>query len=146
MTDNLPPHQKSKNIILAIRLLWGSLVLGALGSALNWDFTLSQMPPDFPMNKDLFGFLVILFTFTIMAWMVFKISSGRNWARILFLVMFMIGVPLSIPSLTISYHYSKAVFLITIINSGLQLMVVYFLFSKAGNAWFKAQKELKKKN
>ena len=148
MTDNSPLRQRPKNIILAIRLLWGSLALGALGVALSWDFAFSQtqMPPDFPMDKNLFFLLIILFTYAIMSWVVLKISSGRNWARILWLIVFIIGIPISIPNLTTVYNQSKVIFLISIINSGLQLIAVCFLFSKAGNVWFKAQKELKKKN
>jgi hypothetical protein len=50
---------------------------------------------------------------------------------------------MSIPYLTTVYSHSKVVFLISIINWGLQLIAIYFLFSKAGNVWFKEIKKEK---
>jgi hypothetical protein len=147
MTSNQILNQKPKNIALAVRLLWGTLAFGILNGFLNLDFTMSQVqvPPNFPMDKGLFALLVTLPTLAIPAWIILKTSSGRNWARVFLLIGYIIGIPMSVPHLIALFHHSKLAALVTAILWILQLTALCLLFSKEGNAWFKAQKAARKK-
>ena len=145
MTKKRPNLQKPQNVILAIRLLGGSLALGVFNTAFNWKNKTSHIPSDFPINKDLFALFASLSTFAIMLWIILKISSGRNWARILFLCGFIIGLPFCIPMLREMINLSTVVVFIASAIALLQLAALGLLFSKTGNTWFKTQKELQKK-
>lgn len=147
MTDTSLSSQKPNNVTLAIRLLWGVLIIGVVNSALSWNYSISQVPADFPMNKDLFAFLMISITLGITAWLIYKISSGRNWARLVFLIMFIIGIitmAFSVSQLIETFNYSKVISFLTLVTSLLQVIGLILLFSKEGNTWFTTQKALRK--
>lgn len=64
----------------AVNLLWASLAVG-LGKMLM-DF--SHLGAAAPAA---FANFVLVFTFALICFLIFKISAGRNWARITFLVI-----------------------------------------------------------
>src|SRR4051812_37666400 len=78
-------QQKPREARLAINLLWTSLGLGLLNSASQFDYLRSQASVEFIL-------IVAGMTLAIMALLVYFISQGRNWARITFLVLFLIGL------------------------------------------------------
>jgi hypothetical protein len=69
---------------LSVRLLWLSLGIGVVQVPLDWPFASRPF-------VTLSAFIVI-FTFAMVAFFIWKIGQGKNWARIVFLLFFLLGV------------------------------------------------------
>ena len=121
--------QRPREIILAMRLLWVSLLLGVLNSMLQW----SHM-----REKASTGFILTVqgATLFIMAGLVYQIGRGRNWARILLLLLFVAGIALEPRALLASLTNSPVGGAIIIAQLLLQLVGYYLLFVSRGRAWY----------
>lgn len=78
-------------------------------------------------------------TILIMFFFIYKISQGRNWARIIYFILFMIGLlimPFTIPVLL---EQDLLVFSVLIIQTIIQIIAWILLFQKETTAWFKTQ-------
>jgi len=121
--------QRPREITLATRLLWVTLLLGVLNSMLQWSHL---------REVGSVGFILTVQggTLFVMVWLVIQISRGRNWARILFLLLFVAGIALEprvvLASLTIS-PVGGAIALVQIL---MQLVSFYLLFVSPGRAWY----------
>ncbi len=88
------------------------------------------------------GWLIftLYFSFLFLAFFIWKIGHGKNWARITYLVLFILGVPFTI------YNYlTTAVSILSIIlgiaGMILQIVSLVFLFEKKSSDWFKSMKK-----
>ena len=88
MIDNTQLEKPSK-VSNAVKLLYATLAIGIVRSSIE--------APRIAETSSL-GFIlfVTIFVFCLMCFFIYKIGKGMNWARISFLVLFIIGVPLSI--------------------------------------------------
>ena len=84
-------------------------------------------------------FLLIAF-FGICFFLVSKIAAGRNWARIVFIVLVLIGLPFAILGYIQELRTSLLGGSISIIIAVLQLIGTYLLFIKNSNTWFRRPK------
>jgi hypothetical protein len=76
------------------------------------------------------------FTLLIMAWLTHKTNQGRNWARITFLVLYILGTIISIPAfLTVSHSIVDIG--IFVIQAILQAAALVMLFAASARPWFK---------
>ncbi len=154
MTNQKSFLEKPKNVILAIQLLWATIAVAVLSMALDWNQTLEKLNdqithqfPGFPIKPELFIILIWGFTLAILIWLIIKITSGRNWARILYLIMTVIGLPFSIPELVDKFNTSMLTFFLAFLTTILSVAICVLLFMPSSNAWFKelkAQRKLKK--
>lgn len=130
LTSNTQKPQRIKNAVL---MLWISLGLGVVRSA--WEIPAQA-------DKSTLGFVisVMVFTLLFMGFFIWMIDRGKNWARITFLVLFILGVPLSILPLLQSLAYAPISGLIGVAQVVLQTIAVVFIFLKDSSAWFKDQK------
>jgi len=111
-------------------MLWASLALGIVTSLLDRRFLGSVAAPGFTV-----GILVVVFGLT--AWLVVKISAGRNWARITFLVLFLVGaVPYAL-NLVAMFDRSVLTGAVSAIQFALQLCALYLIFTGPGAGWFR---------
>lgn len=114
-------------------MLWISLGLGVVRSA--W-----EVPAQAAQSSLGFVVFVMVFTLMFIGFFIWMIDKGKNWARITFLVLFILGVPLSIFPLLQSLAYAPISGLIGISQVFLQTIAVVFLFMKESSTWFKLQK------
>jgi hypothetical protein len=68
--------------------------------------------------------------------LIFKISSGRNWARVTFVVIFLLGLVLGLPGLMAEFQRAPALALVSVVTAVLQLWAVILLFTSPGKGWF----------
>lgn len=127
------PTQRPQKIKNAVLMLWISLGLGVVRSV--W-----EIPAQAAQSSVGFVVFVMGFTFLFVGFFVWMIGKGKNWARITFLVLFILGVPLSILPLIQSLAYAPISGVLGIAQSALQTVAVIFLFLKESSAWFKLQK------
>jgi hypothetical protein len=137
---NIPiTSTKPKAVNFAIQLLWASLVLTGINIIIKWfdNDTIAKTMQPFPMDPMLFIAVVGLLTLIILFWLIYKISKGRNWARIIFLFGFVIGLA---PIFQLFSLNDLRQAILPIIITILQFIPLCILFSKTGNAWFRTKK------
>ena len=79
-----------------------------------------------------------VFVLGIMLWLVYMIAKGRNWARITFLVLFLVGLPWSIPALLSSFSAYPFSAILGISQILLQVVALVLLFGAEARHWFTA--------
>ncbi len=80
---------------------------------------------------------ILITVFGLMALLIFYISKGKNWARVTFLVLFVIGSLPSVPIVLGEFTRSPVLGAFSAIQIILQLVALYFIFTKPGSDWFK---------
>ncbi len=112
----------------AVSLLWLSLVVGLL--VLMFDPASAAMLP----SAMLYSIAVI--SALIMGFFIYKIGKGRNWARITFLVLFLLGLISYTSALTGLFNRSVVAGGLSTAQVIMQVVALYFVFSKPGSLWF----------
>ena len=122
---NTRPLERPTQVKLAFELLVGSVALGVLS------YILRGM-----QDSLLVSFLVLAFVFALAA----AIRSGKNWARIVFLVLYLMGsLSLFFPSALIAQG-GKLFFAVFCCQTLLQGSALWLVFRKPGSSWFKRAK------
>jgi len=122
--------QKPQPVVTAVNLLWASLAVGLVKMLMDFS-NLSGMAPAAFTN------IILIFTFALIAFLIFKISAGRNWARITLLVMFIIGVLPTLPIVLGDFSRSAVVGALSVAQIGLQVYALIYLFTQPGSSWFR---------
>jgi len=123
MTKTQPTIAKPPIVVKAIWLLCVSLGIIFVASLWLAFHNLIASQPGF-------------FSLLIMAWLTHKTNQGRNWARITFLVLYIVGTLISIPMLFMVPHSIVDVG-VYIIQAVLQLAALIMLFSQNARPWFR---------
>jgi len=126
-----PPSQPD-HVTNGIRILWASVVLGALRVVVAPIDAGSEVQPGF-------GVVVGGGTIVVIGTMVWLISTGRNWARILFLILFILGLPAMVWAVVAGESILPRPWEVgfSFLQGALQLAGLLFLFTTASNVWFK---------
>lgn len=119
----------------AIVLLWASFALSTLDTVLTWELL-------DPALGDLEGMMwAILAGFALVTIaLIYFISRRHNWARILFLVLTVIGLAMYVvypPELSIEPVWS----IVVIVGiTAMDVVAIYWLFSGSGAKWYSSSK------
>ena len=122
--------QRPSQVSTATLLLYGSLGLGVINSSVLW-----------PHSRPAFhGFTLFIqaFTFALLAWLTYNIWRGRNWSRVTFVILWIIGFPFSIPIFLKLFAHSTLTGSISLLQNALQLGALYLLFTQPGRSWFRS--------
>jgi hypothetical protein len=125
-----PLFHKPKSIIAARNILYTTLFLEALV------FTLLQVIRTMPGDPDirvLFsdGLLLVLLYVAIR-----YIGFGKKWARILFLVLFILNILASKLFIPFLFKTNLPLGFLFILQMLLQILALVYLYSKSSNDWF----------
>jgi hypothetical protein len=82
---------------------------------------------------------ILISVFAVMALLIVFISKGKNWARITFLVLFILGSLPSIPLVLGEFTRSPVLGAFSLVQIVLQVIALYIVFTKPGAVWFKKQ-------
>ena len=126
--------KRPSDVTRAVQLLYASIAIGFVSSIFGITYEISGA-------SIFFALVPLILFFGLFAFLVFKISQGRNWARITFLVIFLLGVPFAIPMYMQELRRNFLLGSLSIFIALLQLVAVYLLFRKNSNLWFKAYKQ-----
>jgi hypothetical protein len=88
----------------------------------------------------LFALLTVIAFFGLLFILVMKISAGRNWARIVCLVLVLFGLPFAIPAYLQEVRTNVLSGTLGIIVTILQLIGSCLLFTRNSNLWFRTRK------
>lgn len=136
-TNQLAQPQK---VDTAVKLLYASLGFGIISSILFPPRLDEVSSFDSALNDSLFSF----FIFGPLFLLYYMIGKGKNWARITYLVFFIMGIPLSIVVFPIYLSLSDTPVIsgtLSLVQTGMQLVAMVFLFQGESSAWFKAIKQ-----
>jgi hypothetical protein len=138
--DAMP--KSPRTVTAAVSVLYLSLGLGVIQLLLRW----SKAEASGSLGPEV-GPLLTLALIYYMIW------RGRNWARIIYLILVLLGTPLSLLAvIQLSGHsdFSGSVgahlLYIEIIQIGIHLVAVVLLFQRASSHWFKTMKKLRSKD
>jgi hypothetical protein len=121
----------------AVSMLWIVIALGILHIILYYlnviqIEALNEVSPSLILFNNLFSLAFIAF-------FIYKIGEGRNWARITFLILFIAGIPMSIPIILPQWSASPISGVFGIGGIILQIVALMFLFQKQSSKWFKSR-------
>ena len=126
---------------MAIMLILLALALGVPRAYLEWTQVREQFAST-PHVSTSVAMMIPLFTFAIilglMLWLIWMIGRGRNWARITYLILFLLGLPFSIGPLVQSFSLFPLSASIGLAQMLLQIVALVLLFTGAARRWFSA--------
>jgi len=128
---------RPKNVTVAVAILCVvlaySLILGVVSTATR------PAPAGFnPILLHEVAYTIGILRVAINAFFVYKIFKGRNWARIIYLVFYVLGVILSIHSLA-RFHHSFPLVVLMLVGFAAQAVALVLLFTGNGRMWFRRQ-------
>jgi hypothetical protein len=88
----------------AILMLWISLAVGPVRAILDYS-RLSASLANLSMSPEVFLVLTWAIVLLVYVFLVLKIRRGRNWARIIFLVLFILGLFSGVKEVAIGFRY-----------------------------------------
>ena len=135
MNESLINNSKPPEVVLAVNILWVSLLVGLAKLILD-QARISAMGPAWLANF-IFVFISLLFTFLIL-----KISSGKNWARIVCLIFFVLGLLPAFPIILKEFGAVPIVGALSVLQVLLQAYALFLLFFSTGRAWFGKSKKV----
>ncbi|MEZ5646690.1 MAG: hypothetical protein R3E99_16305 [Burkholderiaceae bacterium] len=128
-TENI---EKPSQINTAVNLLWASLAIGFVKSIMDMQHLGSQASPAFTN-------FILISVIAVVALLIVFTSKGKNWARITFLVLFILGSLPSIPLVLAEFTRSPVLGAFSLVQIVLQVVALYMVFTRPGAAWFKKQ-------
>jgi hypothetical protein len=139
---DLTVPQKPEKVNMAVMFIYYSLGLDVLRifTLVAFGIITTQTPVSV---GDLIVNMVVTFPITII--LAILISRGKNWARIIFLILFSLGMIFVIPGLVGQFRYHFLMGLFGVLLNGMQLIAVILLFQSESNVWFKDMKEYGKR-
>ncbi len=129
-----PPNKPGRPLVVtrAVQLLSASFILGAIRTVFDLAHKLSGA--SFALSL----FFAALF-FGICFFFVAMITAGRNWARIVFLILLIIGLPFAMPTYLTELRMNLLHGSVSIVVAILQIIGMVLMFTKNSNQWFKSR-------
>jgi hypothetical protein len=130
---------RPREVATAVKLLWASVSLGVLASAVDWPYQTARLPAGILIPVELVGLAIAV-------WFIRVLGRGRNWVRILFLVamiMTILGAMASVWSVPLRVRYleeytrSATAGSLRGIQFVLHLIALGYLFTAPARQWFK---------
>jgi hypothetical protein len=126
---------KPLEVSRAVALLWLSLLIGLLRTCVAWTHVAWKH------QRVRYAAVAVLVFFVgsifgVLAGFIWKIGQGRNWARITYLVLFVVGLLVYPFILWSTFHRSPVGAYVSILQTAMQAYALYLLFRPPARAWF----------
>lgn len=131
--EPLATSARPMTVTRAVQLFYASFAIGSIKTVFDLAHKMSGV----------ILILAIVFAFIflgICCFFVNRIGAGRNWARIVFLVLLIIGLPLSVPQYLAELRTSPIHGGVSVLVAILQVIGIVLLFTKSSNQWFRKLK------
>jgi hypothetical protein len=124
----IPPMERPRVVVIAVALFWTEVALGLLDSGLDWRYLTADDSAAFILTVEaLFVGLSVLINI--------KIWQGRNWARIVALVLTILAVVGYAPQIGAEFARAPFVTALAMIELLLDVVGLYLVFVP-GRQWF----------
>ena len=126
--DERALRHKPLQVRRAATMLWGAWAIGVVNLLFQ---------PGMTRPVGWIGWLILAAIFAFLILLTASISAGHNWARITFLVLFLIGV-LPYLGLVRQIFAASALFgLLSLVQQLLQVTAMFLVFTPPGSLWFR---------
>ena len=125
--------ERPKRVTTGVQFLFASLALGTIAAATS----VVRHAAGITMVGAL-AFVLLFFAVGFL--LVWRIAAGKNWARIVWLVLVLIGTPFALRSYVATLKVSVLSGSLSIFISILQLVGTYLLITGSSNSWFRKRK------
>jgi hypothetical protein len=130
--------ERPRAVAKAVQFLASAVVIGLLNAIVTLVQRSSvQKPTGISM---LMALIMVIAFFALLFFLVMKVSAGRNWARIVWLIFVLLNAPFAIMAYPDAVRRNAITGTLSIIIVILQLIGTGLLFTKASNLWFKTRK------
>lgn len=122
--------ERPRQIVWVVQLAAFNYALGLVSIAIAWDYfsRLQSMAPTIIGQS---------FTFVVLFWLYYKIYQGRNWARIVWLVLSLLGFAVMPFTYKLLGAAPGVIKLQMFIGLGVSLATIWLLFFSPGKLWFR---------
>ena len=125
-----------KSVKIASYMIYLSIIIGIINSVLYETLGNQEMLSN---PKSLIVGIVV---FLIIGVIGFQIGRGKNWARIVLLILTVIGI-VGLPAIIVDdFLLHPAIGILSIVQTLIQLYVVIILFSGNSKRWFNRKKTI----
>lgn len=131
-------EEAQKKLSLAVNMLLGSLLLGVPRVALEFDDIIKMLPSNFPFNPTVFILTSQAVSMLITGFFIWKISQKKNWARILTLVITLLGLYGALSQVVEAIKYSPVSALIGLLQIFLNIGGLALIFMEPAAKCFRA--------
>ncbi len=114
----------------AIKMLYIAIAIGALQIIINSPTYAHMQSPATALSVAIGGIVLDLF-------FIYMVSKGHNWARIILLIFFIIGVLTFIPQLLHNLTFYPIPTVLGIAEIIIEAIALFFLFQKPSSVWFR---------
>ena len=128
-----PNVARPKETTSAIQFLYASLAIGLIRAV----FGLTQRASGAAL---ILAALIVVSVFVLAFFLVWKISSGRNWARIILLILVLINLPFAVLANVSELKRSVLSGALSILIEAILWIGTYLLFTRNSNLWFRSRK------
>jgi hypothetical protein len=136
--EHVPPSplfHKPASIVAAKNILYATLFLSILTWALcRWTTT---MYASTPVESVVILVVLVGITFAVIK----CIGFGMKWARVVLLVLFLAGLAVLPWTFVAMLNASMVVAVLSLLQTILQILALYYLFSRTSTQWFDRVKE-----
>jgi hypothetical protein len=136
--EHIPPtplFHKPASIVAAKNILYAALFLSILTWAIGrWTTTLYAATP---VESVVILVVLVGITFALIK----CIGFGMKWARVVLLVLFLLGLAVLPWTFVAVLKASMVVAVLSLLQTILQIIALYYLFSRTSTQWFNRVKE-----
>jgi hypothetical protein len=133
--DRINAGEKPRNVKIAMLLLWASFGLGLLGSVIK------VVKGEYPPVLSLPVAIVIYSLAQLPAvWFNLQLGAGRNWARIVWLILFGVGALISVLAFRVVADSIKGDVMRLGIQTVMGLAITGLLLTPSAARWYKGEK------
>jgi hypothetical protein len=136
--EHIPPSplfHKPASIVAAKNILYAGIFLDILAWALGrWTTTIYDATPAESI-------VILVVTVGITFALIKFIGLGRKWSRVVLLVLFLLGLVVYPWTFAAQLKASMVVAVISLLLAILQIIALYFLFSRPSTQWFDRVRE-----
>jgi hypothetical protein len=129
-----PVESKPAAVGMATFLIYLSLAVGVLKVVFDWGHLKASGRSANPIIS------VGAFTIVVIGLLAWKMGQGRNWARITFLILFIVGAVPAMAILKSNLDRSVVVGVLAVIQTIAQLYALWLVFTPPGSHWFKTRR------
>jgi hypothetical protein len=125
-------HQQPAAVRVAVWLLWVSLAVAVVSSAVRIKGSTEQAALNYALG-------LLISNAVLSIWLNLKIAAGRNWARIVWMVWFLLGASLTAAMfLTVLKQYTWNP--LARVQGLLQIVIFVLLLTPSAARWFKRKR------
>jgi len=138
VSESAKRGEPPKQVIWSVWLLRASVVIGYASLFLVQDLTaaLGDVPAEARSASMVFFFIILALTAVVYLWLIQCVKDGRNWARIIMLVLTALGVFSMISS---GDETPAVIHAISVIDTIIDVTAMALLFRLPGSLWFSSR-------